>query len=472
MNFRLRDLDPNGKFCPQLKLELLAHIIPRPVVQQVFQELGVRTHRVRKLSLEAILWLVVGMNLFAQMSLSDAFEQLAHGLRLLWPDDTERLTVLPRKSAFSYRRKQLGVRPLEHLFRRVCRPLATPETHGAFLYGYRLMALDGYVEDLPDTPENVGVFGRPKGGRGESGYPQVRCVALCELGTHAMVDATFWPLAVGEDRGARRLLRSVTPEMLVETDAGLYSYGLLCKVLECGAQALFRLPNTVKPERVRRLSDGTYLARLYPSDRARRRRGEHREVRIIEYTINDPQLAGHGTRYRLATTLLDPKKYRAHGLACAYHERWEFELTIDERETHQLQQHQPASPLRSRTPAGVIQELYGLYVAHYLVRALMHEAARHAGQDPDRLSFTHALHVIQASLPDFEIAAPSLLPGLFQRLLQDLARELLPEREPRVEPRVVKRKVLKWPLKRLDDFRALQPSRSFTRAVKITEACA
>src|SRR4051794_41097844 len=227
MNFSLRPVDPADKFCPQLKLELLARIVPRSVVREVFDQVGLRTQRVRKLSLEAVLWLVIGMNLFAQRSLSDAFQQLAHGLRLLWPDDAERLAVLPRKSALSYRRYQLGVRPLRQLFRRVCQPLATSKTRGAFLYGYRVMAMDGHVEDVADTPANAAAFGRPQSGRGESAYPQVRCVSLCECGTHAMVDAEFSPCSLDEHRGARRLLRSVLSGMLVEVDRGLYSYGLL-----------------------------------------------------------------------------------------------------------------------------------------------------------------------------------------------------------------------------------------------------
>lgn len=472
MHFRVRDLDPDGKFLPQLKLELLAQVFPRAEVQAVFQELDLRTPRTRKLSLEALLWLVIGMNLYPHMALEDVWEQLAHGVRLLWPEDAERLALLPGKSAFTYRRYQLGVRPLRRLFERVCQPLATPGTRGAFLCGLRLMALDGHLQDVPDTPENAAVFGRHTTDRGASAYPQVLCVSLCECGTHAMIDTGFWPALVGEDRGARRLLRSVTAEMLVLADAGLYSYDLLQGVRDRQAQALFRLPATVKPRLVRRLPDGSALVRLFPSDPKRRRRGEHQVVRLIEYTFEDPQLAAHGKPYRLVTTLLDPERFPAHLLACTYHERWEIELVIDEQDTHQLQQHQPASPLRSKKPAGVIQELYGLFLAHYAVRALMYAAARQAEEDPERLSFTHALHVIQASLSDFEIAAPELLPGLYRRLLQDLARPLLPEREPRVAPRVVKRKVLKWPLKRLEHYRWPQPTRPFWRAVTITRVAA
>jgi hypothetical protein len=468
MHFRVRDLDPDGKFAPQLKMELLARVLPRAEVQAVFQALGLRTQRVRKLSLEGLLWLVIGMNLFPDLALSDVWEELTHGLRLLWPHDAERLALLPQKRALSYRRYQLGVRPLRQLFHRTCRPLATPQTRGAFLGGLRLMAIDGHTEDVPDTPENAAVFGRPTTDRGASAFPQVRCVSLCECGTHALVDTSFWPLKVGEDRGAHRLLRSVTPEMLVLVEAGLHSYDLLVGVRGRDAHALFRLPATVRPQYVRRLPDGSALVRLLPSDPKRRHRGEHALVRLLEYHFDDPQLAAHGKQYRLVTTLLDPEQFPAHTLACTYHERWEIELTMDEQDTHQLQQHQPASPLRSRKPAGVIQELYGLFLAHYAIRALMHAAAAAADADPERLRFTHALHVIPASISDFERAAPELHPGLYRRLLQDLARVLLPEREPRVAPRVVKRKVLKWPLQRLEHQRWPQPARPFWAAIVIS----
>lgn len=208
---------------------------------------------------------------------------------------------------------------------------------------------------------------------------------------------------------------------------------------------------------------------MFPSDRKRRRRGEHLLVRLIEYTLDDPQLPGYGTRYRLVTTLLDPETFPAETLACTYHERWEIELVIDEQETHQLGQHHPASPLRSRKPRGVIQELYGLMLAHYAIRYLMHEAALEADEDPDRLSFTRALRVIQDSVADFEMAASELIPALCRRLLKELADALLHERVPRIEPRVVKRKVIKWPLKRAQHSRWLQPTRTFWKAVRLLE---
>lgn len=469
MSFRLREIDPHGQFLPQLKLELLTRIFPRQLVQDTLAATGAVTQRERKLNLETTFWLLVSMNLFVHSPLEHVLEQLSHGLRLLWPLETDRRSLLPRKSAISYRRAQLGVRPLQALFHQCCRPLATPHTPGAFFQGLRLMALDGHTQTVPDTPANARAFGRTSSQRGESAFPQVQCVSLCELGTHALVDSTFWPARTGEQRGAQRLLRSVTPAMLVLWDAGLHSYTLVQGVQARGAHVLGRLSAKVQPTPIRRLPDGSYLAKLWAGDKKARRRGEYTEVRVIAYTFTDPQAPGYQQRYRLLTTLLDPEQFPAAALAALYHERWEMELTLDEQETHQLEQGQPADPLRSRTPRGVVQELYGLLLAHYAVRYLMHEAACQAQVDPDRLSFTHALRVLQDSLPDFEIAAPELLAGLYQRLLRELADPLLPERQPRQEPRVVRRKVPKWPLKRLAHRHWPQPTRSVAKSLRLCE---
>jgi hypothetical protein len=467
MQFTTRAVDPTQPFPLQVRPELLTRFVPATAIDAVFAELGLRTHRIRKLTLQLLVWLVIAMNLFATVAIEDALEQLLHGLRLLWPDDDEYLGVMPQKSAITYRRYQLGVRPLRRLFHRVCRPLATSETRGAFLGGLRLMAIDGHLQDVPDTPANATVFGRPRTERGDSAFPQVLCVSLVECGTHALVDTSFWPCHAGEHRGARRLLRSLTAEMLVLVDRGIYSYDLVCGVRQRGAQLLARIAASVQPEWLRRLPDGSSLVQIHPGKQSPRRHGQPQLVRLIEYTLADPQLPGHGQVHRLVTTLLDPEEFPALMLVCAYHERWEFELVVDEQDTHQLQQHHPSSPLRSRKPAGVIQELYGLMLAHYVVRALMHEAALLAEEDPDRLSFVHALRVIQEAVPDFEIAAPALLEGLFRRLLRELARTHLPERKPRAEPRCVRRKVIKWPLKRSEHYRWPQPTRAFEKAVAL-----
>jgi hypothetical protein len=329
------------------------------------------------------------------------------------------------------------------------------------------MALDGTVEAVRDTPANAAVFGRHPGPRGAAAFPQVQAVYLAECGTHAIVDAGFWPCHTSERVGGFRLLRSLDSGMLVMWDRGFHDIAMLVGARAQGAHVLSRLPNHVKPHHIRTLADGSALAALVASDNPHCPDGTRVLVRVITYTISDPALPGYGETYRVITTLLDPDHAPAHALACAYHERWEIELVIDEVDTHQRL---AARTLRSLTPLGVIQELYGLLIAHYAVRRLMHEAALAADVDPDRLSFVHALEVIRDAVPEFQLVAPEQVDELYRRLLADIAAKRVPERRTRTNPRVVKQKMSKFKLKRADQDRPPQPSRSFQEAVVVQPA--
>ncbi len=326
------------------------------------------------------------------------------------------------------------------------------------------MAIDGTTEDLPDTPANVAVFGRHSG-RTPAAFPQVQCVYLAECGTHAIVDAGFWPIHTSERVGGRRMLRSVEAGMLVMWDCGFHEYDMLNIVhQDKNAHVLSRLPAHVKPQRLRRLPDGSYLAYLYPSDYQRRKKGERLQVRIIEYRLSDPALGCTDQVHRLITTLLDPQGCPTIELVCAYHERWEIEILIDEIDTHQRL---AGRTLRSLKPVGIIQELYGLLIAHYVIRSLMHQAARQADLDPGRLSFVHALEVIKDAVPEFQMVATEQRLQLFQRLLRDIARGQLPERRARINPRVVKRKMSNFPKKRPVHADWQQPKVPFHEAISL-----
>ena len=459
MGYRLRQIDAECKFSNELNLEAIGRAVPMAEIKAALQETGVREARVRKLNMVAVMLLTIVMNIYTRLSIGEAMRRLARGLRFVWSDPDY---SVPKDSAIVYRRYQLGAAPMVNLFRRVCRPMATPETPGAFLFGLRLMAIDGTTEDVPDTPANVAAFGRHNGSRGDSAFPQVQGVYLAECGTHAIVDAGFWPCHTSERVGGFRMLRSLEPGMLIMWDRGFHDYDMFVKAQEQGAEILGRLPSHVKPQLVRTLPDGSRLAYLYPSEYQRRKQGERLLVRIVEYTIVDPALPGYGERHRLVTTLLDPEACPALDLACAYHERWEIEVVIDEVDSHQRL---AGRPLRSQKPVGLIQELYGLLVAHYAIRFLMHEAALQAGIDPDRISFVHALNVVHDAIPEFQMTTPEQLPQLYSRLLHDIAYGLLPERRLRSTPRVVKRKMSNFHLKRAQHRSWPQPTLSFRQAV-------
>lgn len=461
MGYRIREIDAESNFCQELRIEMIERVLPATDIAQLLAAEGVAARRVRKLDLLLTVLVIVSMNIYPYLSIGHVIQKLARGLRFIWPDADYNV---PQDSAVSYRRYQLGAPVMARLFRHICRPLATPATKGAFCFGLRTMALDGTTEALPDTAANAAVFGRHHTDRGEAAFPQVQCVYLAECGTHVIVDAGFWPIHTSERVGGRRLLRSVTADMLVMWDRGFHEYDMITGVQARQAHVLSRLPAHVKPKRVKRLPDGSWLAYIYPSDYQRRRQGERYLVRIVEYKVTDPALADPNETHRLLTTLLDPVLYPAVDLICAYHERWEIEIAIDEIDTHQRLS---AKTLRSLKPVGVIQELYGLLIAHFIIRYLMHEAAVQADIEPDRLSFVHAVELIKDAIPEFQMVAADQREPLYQRLLRDIARRPLPERRNRVNPRVVKRKMSNFLKKRPKHYQWPQPEISFREAVVV-----
>jgi hypothetical protein len=207
-------------------------------------------------------------------------------------------------------------------------------------------------------------------------------------------------------------------------------------IVERGAHVLARVAAHVKLKPVRYLSDGTYTAYIYPDDYRRKKAGERLLVRVIEYTIADPQRPGYRIIHRLVTSLLEPKQASGIELACTYHKRWEIELAIDEMETHQRI---ARTPLRSHTPSGVVQEFYALLITFNALCTLRLQAAHLAGVAPDRISFVVTLRKLCESVDQFQQTTPEQYPVLFERLLRDIAREKLPLHRNRSNPRVVKR---------------------------------
>lgn len=454
MEISLRQINPHVHLASEVTLGAMASIVSIKEILKVLEPLGISELRVRKLTMVVVVLVCIAMNLFTEEAIEDVLARLMQGPRFHRPGDD---IVTASKSAICQRRRQLGVAPMVRLFHQVCRPMATPDTPGAYVFGLRLVAIDGTKEDVADTPANERYFGRPASGRGDGAFPQVLGLYLCECGTHAICDAGFWPCHTSENSYGKRILRSVGPGMLVMWDCGFHSCDMCRYCLEQqGAHFLSRLPEKVKPIYQQSLSDGSYLAYI------QNRRKQKFLVRVIQYILDDPGRPGHGERRRLITSLLDEYAYPAHELACAYHERWEIEITIDEMDTHQRQ---PKKPLRSRTPLGVLQELYGLLIAHYCVRKVMHDAALLAGLDPDRLSFTKSLRILRMAVFEFQIIDCDQRFLLWKRLLNDIVHAKLPERDNRSNPRVVRRKMSNFDKKREKHRSWPQPTKPFSEAV-------
>jgi len=246
--------------------------------------------------------------------------------------------------------------------------------------------------DLPDTAANAGFFGRPGSprGAGKGAFPQVRVAGLGECGTHAIFAAALGPLAVHETELARRLFGRLRAGMLLIADRGFTGFDLWRAAAATGADLLWRVRNSAVLPVAEQLADGSYLSHIYAA-RDKHRHADPITVRVVEYT-----LAGQATVYRLITTILDPAQAPALDLAALYAQRWEFEISLGELKTHQGA---PRMVLRSHTPDGVQQEVYGFLLVHYAIRVLMHQAALDAATDPDRISFTRTLRLARRQVP-------------------------------------------------------------------------
>jgi hypothetical protein len=264
------------------------------------------------------------------------------------------------------------------------------------------VSLDGSTLDVADEKGNDEAFGRPGASRGASAYPQIRFVSLVENGTHILFGSQMADYATSETALARAVLPSLGKGMLCLADRNFFGFQMWNQAAATGADLLWRIKKNARLPREKRLPDGSYLSRIYASEKDQRRGTNGVLVRVIDYRLEGVE--GAEPIYRLVTTVLDCEPAPAAELAALYHERWEIETAFDELKTHLRG---ARIILRSKTPDLVRQEFYGLLMAHFAVRGLMHEAALRADEDPDRLSFLHAVRVVRRKLAVFGAIPPS-----------------------------------------------------------------
>lgn len=422
------------------RLAGLEKIISSDLVRQVLRATGRVNGRACTLTHEVMLWVVLAMGLLTHLPIRQVFR---HSRRLRVGE------TCPGRSSLCEGRKRLGLEPIRALHAAVVRPLATPETPGAFYREWRLMGLDGTVLDVPDSEANAS-FGRASGSRGESAFPQVRKVSLVEVGTHIEVALAIGGWCDDERSLARTLWDCVPSDALLLEDRGFFCYDDW-NAIHSRVKLLVRVKNQLVFAVTERLSDGSYLAKIYPTSYNRTRDRHGIIVRVIEYTLDDPQRTGHDEQHRLLTNLLDETKTPALELITLYHERWEEELVFDEQKTHQdpRRAEKPAQ-LRSESPEGVRQELYALSLGHFVIRALMFQAAQSVSPplDVDRLSFVGCFRILQCRLPECDRRTGITLSQWYESLLVEMRSEAIGPRRNRINPRVIKRKMSKWLKKR------------------------
>ena len=398
-------LPPGIRLTDQISLGVLTAQFPIEIVEQVLFETERFSARERALPAHVMVYYAIALALYADVSTREVLRCVVEGAR--WLGDPMAATM-PSKSGISQARTRLGAAPLEALYRAVVTPVATAGTPGAWYRGWRVMSLDGTTLDVGDTAANAQAFGRPASARGANAtgtFPQVRVVGLLENGTHAICAAELGGYHTSEVALAAAVVPRLTGEMLCLADRGLLSFDLWRRAAVTGAALLWRAGVTFTLPILERLPDGSYRSELRWNVQSKSPDRTPIPVRVIAYTL--PGVPGTDAAYRLVTTVLEPSRAPAAELAALYHERWEMETAFDELKTHLRG---GGRVLRSKTPALVRQEAWGFLLAHFALRALMHEAALGAlprARDPDTLSFVHTLRVTRRTLPHVAALPPS-----------------------------------------------------------------
>ena len=395
----LAALPQGSRITDYVSLGVITKTFPLERVRSVLAATGKASLRERDLPAHVVVYYAIALALYMQSSYREVLRCLLEGLQwLIEPALTLRVAG---HSGISQARTRLGWEPLRQLHDEVVRPIAVAATQGAWYRQWRVVSLDGSTMEVADEQANDEAFGRPGASRGSSAYPQFRFVSLVESGTHVLFGTRIGPYATGENTLAKDVLGALDSTMLCLADRGFFGFEMWRQALATNAQLLWRIKKNAVLPCDKRLADGSCLSRIYPSEKDRRHQTNAIRVRVIEYRLEG--VSDAEPIYRLVTSVLEPQQAPAQELAALYQERWEIETALDELKTHLRG---AKIVLRSKTPELVRQEFYGLLMAHFAVRALMHEAALTANVDPDRLSFIHAVRVVRRKLPTFNAIPP------------------------------------------------------------------
>jgi hypothetical protein len=426
-------------------------LCPIQVVLQALDDTGRDSQRQRLLPAHHVVYFVLACCVWRDKSLPNVWLQL-HPLS----DQPQP----PDPSAFVHARKRLGVRPLRLLFRRlVC---GHGPLFGAYYKCWRLLALDGSAFELPDTPANCEHFGRHHNQHGPAAFPQMEVAALCEVFSHAVIDFEVGRCAQSEQALSVPLLQRLPKGCLVLMDRGLSYFRLIAAVKTRGGEVLARVKVSRRLPVERELPDGSYLSSIYPDFNSGRAGRDGLAVRVICYSHDDPGRAGCGELTVLITTVLDVEALEAGEAVRLYPWRWAEESVLAEVKQAMQKGKQPL--LRGKTPELVYQELYGLFVGHYLIRKAMAQAAQLSAVAPCRLSFTDSLEVMRKWLSE---ESSQNWRKRYEVLLANLAQKEMRQKRERPYPRQKKAARQRWPMKKAGAAPPRKPNKPFARAAYV-----
>jgi hypothetical protein len=399
------ELPAGARITDYISLGVMSKSFPAGAIERVLASTGRASLRQRDLPAHVVVYYVIALALYMQSSYREVLRCLLEGI--LWLRDPSARVRVAGKSGISQARTRLGWEPLRQLHDELVQPIAVRGTCGAWYRGWRLVSLDGSTLEVADEKVNEEAFGRPGASRGASAYPQIRFVSLVENGTHVLFGSQMDSYRTGEITLAKTVLPRLGKGMLCLADRNFFGFALWQQAQGTGADLLWRMKKNMRLACESRLADGSYLSHVYPCERDWRHKTHGIAVRVIDYRLEG--IEGAEPIYRLATTILNPNQAPASELAALYHERWEIETAFDELKTHLRG---ARIVLRSKAPDLVRQEFYGLLMAHFAIRGLMHEAALKANEDPDRLSFLHAVRVVRRKLAVYPAIPPSKEEGI------------------------------------------------------------
>jgi hypothetical protein len=399
------ELPPGARITDYISLGVITKTFPDSAIGAVLARTGKAGIRQRDLPAQVVVYYVMALALYMQSSYREVLRCLLEGVQ--WLRDPSAGVRVAGKSGISQARTRLGWEPLRQLHNELVKPIAVRGTRGAWYRAWRLVSVDGSTFDVADEKVNEDAFSRPGASRGSSAYPQIRFVSLVENGTHVLFGSQMDGYRTGEITLAKAVLPHLGKGMLCLADRNFFGFELWQLAQGRGADLLWRMKKNMRMAREKPLPDGSYLSHVYPSERDWRHQTNGIVLRVIDYRLEG--IEDSEPIYRLATTILDPGKAPAEELAALYHERWEIETAFDELKTHLRG---AKIVLRSKTPDLVRQEFYGLMMTHFAIRGLMHEAALKADQDPDRLSFLHAVRVIRRKMAVYGAIPPCEEEGL------------------------------------------------------------
>jgi Insertion element 4 transposase N-terminal/Transposase DDE domain len=394
-----------------ISLGVLAASVPRDVVDAAVAAHGRSARRAGgKLPPHVMVYFAMALALFADEDYEEVMVRLSQTLASWGSSDQDRTE--PTSGGITQARVRLGSGPVAQVFETVAVPVADELTQGAWLGSWRLMAIDGFDWDTPDTTENAAEFGYSGSGANRSAFPKARVVTISECASHAVVAAEIGPMSSGEQTLARRLYPGLEPGWLLIADRNFYGYEDWNTARGGGVELLWRVSASVTLPVLAAHPDGSYASvlvnpKIRGAARARlveaARRGETLDparavaVRVIEYTVPDREGNGTGELIALITTITDPTQASAEQLAAAYHQRWEHETGNRQLKTHLRG---PAKILRSKKPDMVRQEIYGYLLTHYAISALICRAATEADIDPDRVKFRRTVRIVRRRVTD------------------------------------------------------------------------